>query len=742
MIQGAKFQRSLLALVIICFVLSFSVQAQNSNNAPNKVPNSFIVQVKEGVNPQVGAQALAQALAGRPGHVYTHALKGFSIFLPPGWTVADIEKFDWVKKAEPDLIMHAFSTYPTGVDRIDAEPSVVGTVDVSGIDVAVIDTGIDADHPDLNVVGGVRFSSNPVGKLRSDDKFDDDNGHGTHVAGTIGAKNDGANVNVDGVDVDVVGIVPGVNLWAVKVLDSNGSGYLSTIIAGVDWVTENAATIEVANMSLGGGGVSDSFRTAIQNSVAAGVVYVVAAGNDASDIYGSDGSFNTSDDIIPAAYPEVAAISALADSDGQPGGQGESWDDSFADFSNYSGSVIDGNPMNSTGAAIDLILPGVKILSTYFDGGYAYGDGTSMASPHGAGLAALYIAANGRANDSADVYAIRQALIDGGMAQDSTNGLATLNDPDGNLENLGWAGAGDMPPTVNITSPSDGATVAGTVSVNADASDDNGVTQVEFFVDDGSIGTDTDGSDGWSASWDTTTYADGSHSVSATATDTALQTSSDSVSVTIDNVDDPPTVSITNPVDGATVSGTVSVTADASDDNGVNQVEFFVDSVSIGVDSDSSDGWSASWDTTAYADEDHTVKAVATDTEIQTASDSISVTVDNTVSSNVHIGDLDGTSINNGRTWTAEVIVTVHDGSHNPVSSATVNVSWSIGNSDSKITNNDGQVTFSVSNIHKSNGSTTLTVNEVSHDDYSYDSSANHDPDGDSDGTSITVYKP
>ena len=99
-------------------------------------------------------------------------------------------------------------------------------------------------------------------------------------------------------------------------------------------------------------------------------------------------------------------------------------------------------------------------------------------------------------------------------------------------------GSTDSPPSVTITNPSDGATVSGTVSVTADATDDNGVSQVEFFVDGGSIGVDSDGSDGWSASWDTTAYADGSHSVSATATDTAGQTASDSISVTVDNTAD------------------------------------------------------------------------------------------------------------------------------------------------------------------------------------------------------------
>jgi hypothetical protein len=170
------------------------------------------------------------------------------------------------------------------------------------------------------------------------------------------------------------------------------------------------------------------------------------------------------------------------------------------------------------------------------------------------------------------------------------------------------------------------------VVVSATATDDNGVTQIEFFVDGTSIGIDTNGGDGWSVSWDTTTTTDGSHTVSATATDTAGKTGADSISVTVQNgttTDTPPTVSITAPASGATVSGTVTVTADASDDNVGLQVEFFVDGGSIGVDTIGSDGWGAEWVTTDYSDGGYTVTATATDSTGQTATDSVTVTVDN-----------------------------------------------------------------------------------------------------------------
>jgi hypothetical protein len=200
------------------------------------------------------------------------------------------------------------------------------------------------------------------------------------------------------------------------------------------------------------------------------------------------------------------------------------------------------------------------------------------------------------------------------------------------------APGGDAPPSVSVTAPAEGATVSGTaVSVSANASDDNGVSQVQFFVDGNSIGTDTNGADGWTATWNSTTVANGPHTVTATATDTANQTVSDSNGVTVNNVaaDNPPTVTLTAPAEGATVSGSaVSVSANASDDNGVSQVQFFVDGNSIGTDTNGADGWTATWNSTIVANGPHTVSATATDTANQTASDSNGVNVNNVAADN------------------------------------------------------------------------------------------------------------
>jgi subtilisin family serine protease len=250
------------------------------------------------------------------------------------------------------------------VDQINARQLWDAGITGAGVNVAIIDTGI-GPNSDLNIAGG----TNCVGGS----SFADDNGHGTHVAGTVAAKDDG---NL------VVGVAPGARVWAVKVLTANGSGTISQIICGIDWVTAHAGTIEVANMSLGGqsffgafSGCSSSFdpmHPAICRSVQAGVTYAVAAGNSTSD----------ANFFVPATYSEVITVSALADFNGQPGGGAASTcradqDDSFADFSNF-------------GADVDLIAPGVCITSTSNTGGLATFSGTSMASPHVAGAAALY----------------------------------------------------------------------------------------------------------------------------------------------------------------------------------------------------------------------------------------------------------------------------------------------------------------------------------------------------------------
>ena len=402
-----------------------------------------LVSVALGARPQAASRRYIVVLTSRAapetvlarhrfvaGHVYRHALRGFAATLTPA-KLSRLKADPDVAYVEPDVpIFASQQTLPRGVDRIGADTNPVaridgfdGTGERVDADIAIMDTGIDLDHPDLNVVYDRNF-------IKPRKSANDDDGHGTHVAGIAAALDN---------DIGTVGVAPGARLWALKVLDSRGSGYVSDAIEAIDFVTLHADEVEVVNMSFSTVGRITSFRTAIQNSVAQGVVYVAAAGNDSRDVYGPDGVFDTSDDTIPAAYPEVVAVSAMADSDGKAGGLGPvlsgELDDTVTTFTGFSGTVVAGNPVVSPGAAIDLAAPGVGIYSTYLAGGYTTIGGTSMASPHVAGAVALYIAANGRAHNAAGVAQIRQALIDRAELQ-AAWGPADTRDPDGNREGL------------------------------------------------------------------------------------------------------------------------------------------------------------------------------------------------------------------------------------------------------------------------------------------------------------------
>jgi hypothetical protein len=433
-------------------VLSIAAISLNPSSASAQaVPGKYIVVFHPDVRkPAALARELARPHSAQVGHVYRHALQGFSF---AGGAVAAhaISQNPQVAFVEPALACQASQqTLPTGVDRIDADLNSIALIngidERVDVDIAIIDTGIDLDHPDLNVVWNESFTKAHTGN--------DDSGHGSHVAGTAAALDN---------DIGVVGVAPGARLWALKSLDRKGRGTFADTIAAIDFVFDHADEIEVVNMSLAGAGVQYALREAIHRTVDLGVVFIVAAGNSRKDVYGPDGVFETNDDEIPAAYPEVAAISAMCDTDGQRGGLGENGaygtpdDKFFRSLSNFSTSVVEDNPVTSCaldGAAIDLAAPGVYIYSTWKNGGYNTSSGTSMAAPHVAGAAALYIAEHGRANDAAGVAVIRQALIDAAETQRAW-GAESTNDRDTNPEGLVNAAAG-LPPTVSILNPIEG----------------------------------------------------------------------------------------------------------------------------------------------------------------------------------------------------------------------------------------------------------------------------------------------
>ncbi|MDD2804189.1 MAG: S8 family peptidase [Elusimicrobiales bacterium] len=234
---------------------------------------------------------------------------------------------------------------PWGVSRVNAQAAWDYTAG-RGVKVAVIDTGMDFNHPDLapNYKGGYNAVDPAAAPM-------DDQGHGTHVAGTIAAVKDGKGV---------AGVAPAADLYAVKVLDKNGSGQYSWIIAGIEWAIEHR--MQVINMSLGGGQGNEALRQVMEKAAEAGVTVVCAAGNDAGPVN------------YPAKYPQAIAVSASDSAD------------KIASFS-------------SRGPELAVIAPGVKINSTMKGGGYGALSGTSMACPHVAGLAAIAIGAGAAGPD-------------------------------------------------------------------------------------------------------------------------------------------------------------------------------------------------------------------------------------------------------------------------------------------------------------------------------------------------------
>jgi subtilisin family serine protease len=276
------------------------------------------------------------------------------------------------------------SSVPNGVRRIGAAPLAgVATAEKKAA-VAILDTGI-TPRPDLNVVGGFDCATGDLlgTLLGGGSTTKDGNGHGSHVSGIVAAKDSG---------MGVVGVSPGTPLYAVRVFSSFGSGSLSNVVCGLNWVAENAVAnnIKVVNMSLGGEGTDDgncgvtdqdAFHAAVCRVTAGGVTVVVAAGNSKEDLAKS----------VPANYDEVLAVTAMADFDGQPGGlftgtscSSKDLDDVAASFSNF--AVPD-----SPDAAHVVAAPGVCINSTWNDGKFKSISGTSMASPHVAGLVARCI---------------------------------------------------------------------------------------------------------------------------------------------------------------------------------------------------------------------------------------------------------------------------------------------------------------------------------------------------------------
>lgn len=397
--------------VVLCAVLAITAQSKISAmdlfgptvTKETKIPGQYIITFKPDTTDISGlAKKLTDENKGQLKFVYTKALKGFAAKLP-AQAVTALKNNPKVARIEQDQVVTAVYTetgVPAwGIDRIDQRSLPLNgnyNYDYTGegVHAYVIDTGIRATHSEFNG----RVSSQGFTAINDGYGITGCHMHGTHVAGTIGGS--------------VVGVAKGVTLHSVRVLDCNGNGDISGVIAGIDWVTNNKVFPAVANLSISGG-FSKATNDAIQNSVNAGIVYAVAAGNAASDAC----------QYSPASASSALTVAATTSADG------------LASYSNY-------------GTCVDLAAPGSTIYSATNtgDNDYAYLNGTSMATPHVAGVAALYL----QANPTATPAQVMQAIV-----SNATPNVLTLGTTPGtpNLLVYSYAGVGGLPPSLDTLSP-------------------------------------------------------------------------------------------------------------------------------------------------------------------------------------------------------------------------------------------------------------------------------------------------
>jgi subtilisin family serine protease len=398
------------------------------------IPGQYIIVLKEGVT-DVDREAddMEKKYGGKEEHRYRSAIKGFS----GKYSKTEINalladpKVAYIEQDQEAHIVLTQSPATWGLDRVDQQylplnNSYSYTQTGAGVYAYIIDTGILTTHSDFGGRAVPGFDAITIGGTAVDG-----NGHGTHVAGTIGGS--------------TYGLAKNVNLVAVRVLDNNGSGSFSQVIAGIDWVTANHKNPAVANMSLGGG-ASTTLDAAVRNSILAGVTYCIAAGNSAANA----GNYS------PARVTEAITVGATDNTD------------KFASFSNY-------------GSVVDLSAPGVSITSDWFTSVTATNtiSGTSMATPHTAGAVALYLEANSTATP-AQVQTALKANATPGRITSLPTGTANL------LLFVGIPVPVTIPPVPVMSSPANAATgvsVSPTLVWNASA----GATSYNLLVTKGGV---------------------------------------------------------------------------------------------------------------------------------------------------------------------------------------------------------------------------------------------------------------
>ena len=613
---------------------------------------------------------------------------------------------------------------PWGIDRIDAElvhPSNKGT----GVRVAIIDTGIDYTHPDLdgNYKGGYNFVS-------GNDKPMDDSGHGTHVAGIVAAEDNG---------IGVVGVAPEASLYAVKVLDSSGSGTFSNVIAGIDWSVRNG--MQIISMSLGANSGSTALQDAVDSAYNAGIVIVAAAGND--------GNYAGTTDTVdyPARYDSVIAVAATDSSDSRA-----IW---------YNSIPITGS---STGPQVELSAPGASIYSTVPTGacglcdpsGYRYLSGTSMATPHVTGTAALIIASNPELTNVEIRWLLRNTSRDLGLGgRDELYGFGLIN-------------ASAAAPVRDITPPAQvtGVTVT-TVDTNHLSISWNANTEPDFshyrVYRSMTLVFSTNPAD-LVASSTTNSFIDSGLAASTTyyyrvaAVDAAGnqgESSNESGGTTAPDTAGPATVNIAvspNPTGGASsVTLTARIDDSITGNSSIDAAEYFFSTVGIdgsgipmsasdGSFSSSSEGVVASIDVSGRVAGDYTLYVHGKDAVGNWgAMNTVLLGITEKPANTMHIGSIvmsKTTYKSKGYYTYAVANVTIVDAAGAAVEGAKVSGHWTglTSDTDAGITGTGGWVALNSNAVKSAVGTFNFTVDSVTRDGWSYDKTANNMT-----GNSITV---
>ncbi len=522
-----------LGLVIVsCLTIEASAQ--------QFVPGQLLVQERDGADPAVIAQAISTHGASHRASIPQLKVHVLRVPEPALETVRqNLLRTGLFTFAERDAIAKGAlipndPSYPSEWHLpIISGPSAWDITTGSAlVTIAIVDSGVDSSHPDLSskIVAGwnwVNGTSNTA----------DDYGHGTAVAGSVAAgSNNGTGV---------ASVAWANMIMPLVVLDSTDSASYSNMASAITYAADHGARI--INMSLGSTYNSSALQSATDYAWSKGAVVFAAAGNNGS-----------STPFYPAANPNVVAVSATNSTD------------ALASWSNY-------------GNWIDLAAPGDTILTTNNGGGYGYWSGTSFSSPIAAGVAALVLSLQPALSNSALVSLLENNSDDLGTAgYDQYYGWGRVNAYKALLA-VKNVTIDTTPPTVSIATPLSGAVLAGITNVQGTATDNVGVTKVDFYLDTQLLATGSSGS--FLFTWDTTTAANGSHTLTVKAYDAANNVGQAAVTVSVNNTiiadTTPPVVSITSPANGATVSGSTKVNVSATDNVAVAQVVIYIDGVKV-----------------------------------------------------------------------------------------------------------------------------------------------------------------